>query len=208
MNAFFNGFLISGGLIVAIGAQNAFVLKQGLLRQHIGIVVILCWLCDIILIGAGVFGLALLLSGNPGAGNWLSLAGGLFLLAYGLLSAKRALRGGNKLTTAFVSASEVPVLRTAATALALTLLNPHAYIDTVVLIGGSAANLSQTDKTAFFIGAVLASGIWFVSIGYGSLLLQPLFRRERVWQILDGLIAMMMFYLAYGLLHPIWENWL
>ncbi|MFV2029597.1 LysE/ArgO family amino acid transporter [Neisseria sp. S1] len=208
MNAFFNGFLISGGLIVAIGAQNAFVLKQGLLRQHIGVVVILCWLCDVILIGAGVFGLALLLSGNPVAGNWLSLAGGLFLLAYGLLSVKRALRGGNKLTAAFASANEVSALRTAATALALTLLNPHAYVDTVVLIGGSAANLSHSDKTAFFIGAVLASGIWFISIGYGSRLLQPLFKRERVWRILDSLIAVMMFYLAYGLLHPLWANWL
>ncbi|MDO5640285.1 MAG: LysE family transporter [Neisseria sp.] len=201
MNAFFNGLMISGGLIVAIGAQNAFVLKQGLLKQNVGVVVLLCWLCDVVLMGAGVFGIAALLSGSRQAGALLSLAGGGFLLVYGLFSAKRALKGGNHLSVgADDTAAKTPALKAALTTLALTLLNPHVYVDTVMLIGGSAAGLAYADKIGFFIGAIVASGIWFGSIGYGTRLLLPLFRRERVWQILDGLIAAMMFYLAYGLL--------
>ena len=201
MNAFFNGLMISGGLIIAIGAQNAFVLKQGLLKQHVGVVVFLCWLCDVVLMGAGVFGVAALLSGSERAGALLSLAGGGFLLTYGLLSAKRAFKGGNHLSIgAENSAIKTSAAKTAVTALALTLLNPHVYVDTVMLIGGSAAGLDNAGKIGVFIGAVTASAIWFSGIGYGTRLLLPLFRRERVWQILDGLIALMMFYLAYGLL--------
>lgn len=200
MNAFFNGLMISGGLIVAIGAQNAFVLKQGLLKQNVGIVVLLCWLCDVALMGAGVFGIAALLSGSARAGGLLSLAGGGFLLVYGALSLKRAIQGGGHLTVDAGNAVKTSALKTAAATLALTLLNPHVYVDAVMLIGGSAAGLAHADKIGFFIGAIVASGIWFSGIGYGTRLLLPLFRRERVWQILDGLIAAMMFYLAYGLL--------
>lgn len=200
MNAFFNGLMISGGLIVAIGAQNAFVLKQGLLKQHVGIVVLICWLCDVTLMGAGVFGIAALLSGSPTATTILSLAGGLFLLAYGSLSLKRALEGGGHLNVYAGKAEQISAVKVAAATLALALLNPHVYVDTVMLIGGSAAGLSHADKIAFFVGAIVASALWFAAIGYGTRILLPLFRRERVWQILDGLIAAMMFYLAYGLL--------
>lgn len=200
MQAFFTGLMITAGLIVAIGAQNAFVLKQGLLKQHVGLVVLLCWLCDVVLIAAGVFGTAALLSGSPTASALLALAGGLFLLVYGAMNAKRAWQGGGHLALDTDKPAPASAFKTAATTLALTLLNPHVYIDTVVLIGGAASPFNQAGKILFLLGAVTASALWFVSIGFGARLLLPLFRRERVWQILDGLIAAMMFYLAWGLL--------
>ncbi len=199
MTHFINGFLISAGLIMAIGAQNALVLKQGLLRQHVWLVVLLCWLCDVVLMTLGVFGLSALLSGSPKLSGALALAGGLFLLAYCAMSAKRAWQGGNYLTVDTENRLPPSAFKIAATTLALTLLNPHVYIDTVVLIGGSSANLDQTAKQFFLFGAISASGLWFSGLGFGSRLLLPLFRREQVWQLLDGLIALVMFYLAFGL---------
>ncbi len=204
MNALFNGLMISGGIIVTIGAQNTFVLKQGLLKQNIGTVVLVCWLCDLILMSAGVLGVATLLSSNPTATAALSAAGGLFLLAYGFSNLKRAWKGGGHMSVNTNEHTPKPTTAKAvATALALTLLNPHVYIDTLMLIGGSAVSLSSADKIWFLTGAVAASAIWFVAIGYGTRLLLPLFRRERVWQILDSLIALMMFYLAYSLLKQV-----
>ncbi len=200
MSHFINGFLISAGLIMAIGAQNALVLKQGLLRQHVWPVVLLCWLCDGVLMTLGVFGLSALLSGSPKLSGILALAGGLFLLAYGTMSAKRAWQGGNYLTVNTENHLPPSVLKIAATTLALTLLNPHVYIDTIVLIGGSTAHLDQTAKPFFLAGAISASGLWFGGLGFGSRLMLPLFRREQVWQLLDGVIALVMFYLAFGLL--------
>lgn len=200
MHAFLTGLMITGSLIIAIGAQNAFVLKQGLLRQHVLLVVALCWLCDVILIALGVFGTAALLSDSPAASALLALAGGLFLLAYGALNTKRALRGGGHLSVNTDKPSDTSALKAATTTLALTLLNPHVYIDTVVLIGGAASPLNHTGKLLFLLGSVSASALWFASLGFGARLLLPLFRRERVWQLLDGLIAVMMFYLAWGLL--------
>ncbi|MFC3874168.1 LysE/ArgO family amino acid transporter [Neisseria musculi] len=199
MQPFFTGLMITGGLIAAIGAQNAFVLKQGLLKQHIGLVVLLCWLCDVVLIALGIFGTAALLAGNPAASALLALAGSLFLLAYGAINAKRAWQGGGHLAVN-TDAAAASSLKTATTTLALTLLNPHVYIDTVVLIGGAASSFNQTGKMLFLLGSLTASACWFVSIGFGARLLLPLFRRERVWQVLEGLIALMMFYLAWNLL--------
>lgn len=207
MNHLINGFLISAGLIMAIGAQNAFVLKQGLLRRHIALVVLICWLCDVALMSAGVFGVSALLSQYPNVSAALSLAGGLFLLFYGAGSAKRAYRGGNYLTVDTDTPSDTSALKTAAVTLALTLLNPHVYIDTIMLIGGSAAHLAHSGKLLFLLGALAASGIWFAGIGFGSRLLLPLFRREQVWQVLDALIAMVMFYLVFGLLQQAWTAW-
>lgn len=200
MNAFFNGLMITGGLIIAIGAQNAFVLKQGLLKRHVGIVVFLCWLCDVVLMSCGVFGISALLSGHSAGAAWLALAGGVFLLCYGMMNAKRAWQGGGHLSVSAEPDGNGSAFKVAAATLALTLLNPHVYIDTVMLIGGSAASLNHHDKVWFLIGALTVSAVWFVSLGYGARLLIPLFRRERVWQILESLIALMMFYLAYGLL--------
>ncbi|WP_249025280.1 LysE/ArgO family amino acid transporter [Neisseria canis] len=199
MSAFFSGFMITASLIAAIGAQNAFVLKQGLLKQHVGVVVWICWLCDFALISTGVFGVSALLADSPKATALMALAGGLFLLAYAWRSAKSAWQGNGILTPDTAPTAPSP-FKTAAATLALTLLNPHVYIDTVMLIGGAAAPLPPTGKWHFLAGALSASGIWFTAIGYGARLLLPLFRREHTWQILDSLIALMMLYLAFGLL--------
>lgn len=199
MQAFLSGLMITGGLIMAIGAQNTFVLKQGLLKQHIGLVVSICWLCDVLLIGAGVYGVGALLANSPHAAAALALAGGLFLLVYGLNSARSAWQGNKQLNAPDSDESQHTAFKVILTTLALTLLNPHAYVDAVMLIGGSAASLSDDGKQLFLAGSLLASALWFLTIGYGSRLLLPLFRRARTWQILDSLIAMMMLYLAYGL---------
>ena len=196
--------MISGSIIIAIGAQNAFVLKQGLLKQNVGIVVFLCWFCDCILMSFGVLGVGALIAESHIATMILALTGGLFLLGYGVNSAKRAWRGGGHISVNASNTNQpASALKAATTTLMLTLLNPHVYVDTLMLIGGSAVTLSTSDKLLFLIGALLASAIWFIGIGYGARFLLPLFRRERVWQWLDGFIAMMMLYLAYGLFKQI-----
>lgn len=205
MAHFINGFLISLGLIMAIGAQSALVLKQGLLRQHVGIVVALCWLCDVVLMGLGVFGMSALLADSPKLSGVLSLAGGLFLTVYGILSAKRAWIGGHYLTVDTKNTAP-SAFKVAGITLVVTLLNPHVYIDTMVLIGGSAAHLDSAGKFAFLAGALFASGFWFGGLGCGSRFLLPIFRREQVWQVLDGAIALIMFYLAFGLLQQAFET--
>ena len=204
MYPFFSGFSLMMALIVAIGAQNAFVLRQGLLRQHIGLVVFLCWLCDCLLSSAGVFGLSRLFADHPSASRFLALAGGLFLLAYAAKSARRAWLGGGHLEASQPDAPGMSAGKAAATTLALTLLNPHVYIDTVMLIGGASANFDLTGKWQYLTGVVLASGLWFSLLGYGARLLLPLFKREQVWQLLDSLIALMMLYLAIMLLCQAW----
>ncbi len=204
MYPFFSGFSLMMALIVAIGAQNAFVLRQGLLRQHVGLVVFLCWLCDCLLSSAGVFGLSRLFADHPSASRFLALAGGLFLLAYAAKSARRAWLGGGHLEASQPDASGMGAGKAAATTLALTLLNPHVYIDTVMLIGGASANFDPTGKWQYLTGVVLASGLWFSLLGYGARLLLPLFKREQVWQLLDSLIALMMLYLAVMLLCQAW----
>ncbi len=198
MHAFLSGFSLMMGLIVAIGAQNAFVLRQGLLKQHIGIVVLICWLCDCILSSVGVFGLASLTTGSPTAVRLLSGAGALFLLWYALQSARRAWQGGGHLE---IASGNTPgnAGKTALTTLALTLLNPHVYIDTTLLVGGAASTFPAHEKWPFLFGVCTLSGLWFFSLGYGTRLLLPLFKQEKVWRILDSGIAVMMLYLSIQL---------
>ena len=140
-----------------------------------------------------------LLANSPHTAATLALAGGVFLLVYGLNSARSAWQGNKQLNALNSDESQHTAFKVILTTLALTLLNPHAYVDAVMLIGGSAASLSADGKQLFLAGSLLASALWFLTIGYGSRLLLPLFRRARTWQILDSLIAMMMLYLAYGL---------
>ncbi len=203
MHAFLSGFSLMLGLIVAIGAQNAFVLRQGLLKQHIGIVILICWLCDCILSSVGVFGLASLTAGSPTAVRWLSGAGGLFLLWYALQSARRTWQGGGHLEIAAGNASG-SAGKIALTTLALTLLNPHVYIDTMLLVGGAAAAFPAQEKWSFLFGACTLSGLWFFSLGYGTRLLLPLFKQEKVWRILDSGITVMMSYLSIQLFRQAW----
>ncbi len=198
------GFLVSGSLIVAIGAQNAFVLKQGLLKQHVFAVALVCWLCDFVLISLGVLGLGALLAKHTFWAALLAICGSLFLLWYGSLAARRAWLGQGQIELNHKPVA--PALRTTLlTTLAFTLLNPHVYLDTVVIIGGIAAPLSAAAKTHFLIGALLASAMWFFGLAYGARLLLPWFQQARTWRILDGLIAVVMFVLAAGLLTDAWR---
>ena len=192
------GLALSFGLIVAIGAQNAFVLRQGLRREHVGSVVLFCALADAVLIAAGVLGMAQALGQSPVLARALALAGAVFLAGYGGLALRRA-RQPQRLTAAEGSA----VLRRGAAvaqAAAFTLLNPHVYLDTVLLVGSIGAQQPAALRGWFIAGASSASLSWFVLLGFGARWLAPWFARPRAWQVLDGLIGLTMFVLSALLL--------
>ena len=192
--AFVQGLALSLGLIVAIGAQNAFVLRQGLRREHVVSVVLFCALADAILITAGVMGMAQALGRHPGFAKALALAGAVFLAVYGWQALQRA-RAPQHLTA---SGSGTGMRRGAALAqaAAFTLLNPHVYLDTVLLLGSIGAQQPAPLRPWFLAGACSASMLWFTLLGFGARWLAPLFARPRAWQVLDGLSAATMFVLA------------
>lgn len=192
--AFVQGLVLSLGLIVAIGAQNAFVLRQGLRREHVGSVVLFCGLADAVLIAAGVFGMAQALGEHPGFARALALAGAVFLAAYGWQALRRA-RQSNQLR-AQTSGNGMPLAGTLAQAAAFTLLNPHVYLDTVLLVGSIGAQQPVVLRPWFVAGASFASLLWFALLGFGARWLAPWFARPKAWQILDGLIGVTMWVLA------------
>jgi L-lysine exporter family protein LysE/ArgO len=191
------GAALGLGLIVAIGAQNAFVLRQGLRREHVGPIVLLCAVADALLICAGIAGLAQLLAAWPQLARALALGGAAFLAAYGVLALRRAWRPG----ALHASAGAGPGTRRAAIgqALAFTLLNPHVYLDTVVLVGSAGAQHGP-QRWWFAAGAAAASATWFSALGYGARRLAPLFARPAAWRVLDAGIGLTMLVLAAGLL--------
>lgn len=191
---FLQGLVLGLGLIVAIGAQNAFVLRQGLRREHVGSVVLFCALADLVLIGAGVLGMARALGQSAQLARALALAGALFLALYGWRALARARRPGRlEAAQAATHGSRAAVLAQAA---AFTLLNPHVYLDTVLLAGSIGAQQPAFLRGWFVFGASTASLAWFGLLGYGSRHLAPLFARPRAWQVLDGLIGLTMFVLS------------
>lgn len=193
-----NGLALSAALIVAIGAQNAYVLRQGLRREHVGPIVLFCATADAVLIAAGVAGLGTLLERVPGLATALALGGAAFLGWYGVGALRRALRPG-----ALVAApgGEGTTLAGAlARTAGFTLLNPHVYLDTVLLIGSVGATLPDGAQGAFVAGAALASASWFVALGYGARLLAPVFARPAAWRALDAAVGGTMLVLAGGLL--------
>lgn len=195
-----NDSLISGlatglSLIVAIGAQNAFVLRQGLRRAHVGAVVTVCTLSDYALIVAGIAGLGTVIKYAPWAllaVRWLGVA---FLIWYGLASAWRA-RRPSALRTGATGPGTASRGGTVGRTLALTWLNPHVYLDTVLLLGSIANTHGASGRWWFAIGAGVASTIWFAGLGFGAVLLAPLLARPRAWQVLDLLIAATMLVIA------------
>ena len=195
---FVQGLALSLGLIVAIGAQNAFVLRQGLRREHVGPIVLFCALADAVLIAAGVLGMAQALGERPGLARILALAGAAFLAAYGVQALRRA-RHALRLQAA---AGTAPLGRGAALAqaAAFTLLNPHVYLDTVLLVGSIGAQQPAALRGWFVAGASAGSLAWFGLLGYGARWLAPWFARPRAWQMLDGLIGLTMLALAALLL--------
>ncbi|SFJ04421.1 LysE/ArgO family amino acid transporter [Aerobium aerolatum] len=198
--AFISGFFLGLSLIVAIGAQNAFILRQGLLRQHVFILCLICALSDALLIAAGVAGLGTLISGSPSLILVVTIGGALFLFAYALIAFRRAWK-----PQAMVAAERGRSdLRAAiAACLAFTFLNPHVYLDTVVLLGSLSGQYDGAARVAYGVGACLASFVWFFSLGYGARLLQPVFERPAAWRVLDILIGLVMCAIGVSLLRSL-----
>ena len=191
-----SGLALGLALIVAIGAQNAFVLRQGLRLEHVTAVVAVCAVSDIALIVAGVLGAGAALSRLPWLLPVVCFAGAAFLLGYGVLAGRRALRPGALLADAGGARTGLAVA--VGTCLALTWLNPHVYLDTVVLLGSMASTYGE-HRWQFAAGAGLGSLLWFTGLGFGARLLRPVFALARAWRILDGGIAVVMVVLAVSL---------
>lgn len=189
------GFATSAVLIIAIGAQNAFVLRQGLRREHVLPVVLVCALSDLLLISAGVAGLGALVTSRPAAVTAIRWVGAAFLLGYAVLAARRALRPAGLTATGRAPAT---LRATLLTILALTYLNPHVYLDTVLLLGSVAQQ--HPHRWFFGAGAALASAAWFAALGGGAHRLGPVLARPAAWRVLDGLIAAVLAGIAFTLL--------
>ena len=189
------GFATTMALIAAIGAQNAFVLRQGIRGEHVMPVVALCTVSDLVLIFVGIAGFGALIAAHPDVVTVAKVGGVVFLIGYGLLAARRAMKPGTLTPSDATPARLGGVL---ATCLALTFLNPHVYLDTVILLG-ALANEHQDGRWLFGVGAVAASAVWFTGLGFGAKKLSRFFATPRTWRILDGLIAIMMIALGIGL---------
>ncbi|MBD0415822.1 LysE/ArgO family amino acid transporter [Oryzicola mucosus] len=195
-----SGFLLGGSLIIAIGAQNAFILRQGLMRQHVFVLCLICALSDALLIAVGVAGLGTLISSSPQLITLVTLGGAAFLFAYAFIAFRRAMKP-EALQAA--KKGEMRLAPAVAACLAFTFLNPHVYLDTVVLLGSLSAAYEGAGRIAYGAGACLASFVWFFALGYGARLLQPLFARPSAWRVLDLLIGLVMATIAISLLRSL-----
>ncbi len=196
---FLQGFGVSAGLIIAIGAQNAFLLSQSVRKNHPLMIACICALSDVLLIGLGLAGVGTLVASNPALARWAAWGGSLFLLVYGFGALRSALRGG-----VLEAGTEAPPRRAAliSATLAVTFLNPHAYLDTLVLIGSIGGQFPAEQRWVFGLGAVSASWLWFLTVGLGGPLLAPLFRKPVSWRLLDGTICLVMWGIAASLMRP------
>lgn len=197
MGAAAEGFLLSLGLILAIGAQNAFVLRQGLKREYVLTITTICATADALLIGAGVLGLGSLIREVPALINAVTIGGAVFLFVYGLLALRRALS-----PSALKAAEDRGLSYRGAilTVLAFTFLNPHVYLDTVVMLGSLSARYALGDRLAFWAGGALASAVFFYSLGFGARWLSPLFARPAAWRVFDVVVGLIMWGIAASLL--------
>jgi L-lysine exporter family protein LysE/ArgO len=192
--SFTTGFAVSATLIVAIGAQNAFVLRQGIRREHVAPTVLFCVVADLILIGAGVAGLAKLLGEAPALTTMLTVAGAAFLLWYGISAIRRAMKP--QFLQASAGNERLSLRRVLTQAAGFTFLNPHVYLDTVLLMGTVGARQALDGRIAFVGGAACASAVWFTGLGFGARLLAPIFARPTAWRKLDTLVGLTMITLA------------
>lgn len=190
------GFLLGFSLIMAIGAQNAFVLRQGLRGEHVLALVLTCAISDTILIAAGVAGFGVVVKAYPQAVDIARWGGAAFLVCYGAMSFRAALRGGEALEDKGRGATSLGAA--VATCLVLTWANPHVYLDTVVLLGGLSSQYAS--PWVFGLGAILSSFVFFFSLGFGARLLRPLFTSARAWQVLDVVVGLTMWAIAAKLL--------
>jgi len=189
LSAFQSGFFLGAGLIIAIGAQNAFILRQGLLRDHVFVLCFICALSDALLILIGVAGLGAIIEQSQLLLGTIRYAGAAFLFWYATLALRRAF---NPQAMSVEKGGRAGLGKAIATVLALTFLNPHVYLDTVLLVGGLSTRFEGDARLAYTAGAMLASFVWFFSLGYGARLLTPIFAKPRAWQVLDVLIAIVM----------------
>ena len=196
-----SGFFLGLSLIIAIGAQNAFVLRQGLRREHVLAVVAICALSDLLLIALGIGGAGIVFDRLPWLVEVVRWLGGAFLVTYGVLAARRAIRPSRQTLVSDQRTGAAPLLTAVATCLALTWLNPHVYLDTVFLLG-SVANAHGDGRWAFTVGAGLASIAWFFGLAYGARLLGGVLASPRAWRVLDGVIAVVMIALGVSLVLP------
>lgn len=197
------GAALGASLIIAIGAQNAFVLRQGLRREHVFAVVSICAFVDAALIMVGVAGFGSLIARFPQAVEIAAWGGAAFLTAYGALAFRTALRP----KTLYADEDAAPftgrLWPVVAATLAVSLLNPHVYLDTVVLLGSVAAQYPSAERASFAIGAMAASFAWFFSLGFGARLLAPLFERPVAWRVLDAVIGVIMLSIAFSLVRGV-----
>ncbi len=194
---FIKGFFVTISLIVAIGAQNAYILKLGLLKQHVLKAVLICIFFDILLISLGVYGLGFFIQGKQLLINGIAIFGILFLCFYAFSCFKSAFTNSSLKIDDKVKTN--PLKEVLGLLLVFTLLNPHTYLDTVLLIGGIGANIEDSLKPYFILGAVLASSSWFFTLGFGARALIPLFKKPITWKILDIFIGILMLFIAYSL---------
>jgi L-lysine exporter family protein LysE/ArgO len=197
MNAALSGFSLALSLILAIGAQNAFVLKQGLKREHVFLVCLTCAGSDAILILLGVMGMSIVIAQAPWLTTVMRYGGAAFLLLYGARSFIMAWKSSEVLKQS--EGTKTALLPTLLTCAALTWLNPHVYLDTVLLIG-SVSTQFPDGKAAFAAGGMLASFVFFFSLGYGAVLLRPIFARPMSWRVLEVVVGITMWAIAYKLL--------
>lgn len=200
--AYSHGAALCASLIVTIGAQNAFVLRQGIMRSHVGKIVALCTVSDFILIGAGVGGASALAMRYPRLVEVVLYGGLAYLAWFGLSTLRRAWRPGHAVIEVAGERAPVPAAGTqhgwsvVLMTLAFTWLNPHVYVDVLLLIGTAGAREPEGSRLAFALGAMTISPLWFAALGFGARLLAPLFRKATAWRVLDGAIGSMVLFVA------------
>lgn len=198
---YINGAILCFSLIVAIGAQNLFIIQQGLSKNHVFWVCLVSFLGDCLVFSVGIFGVGVVAGTSSAVTSVLCVAGVLFLCYYGIMCLRSAFNGAN--FAKISNAKPEKLSKTLAKTVAVSLLNPHVWIDAIVLIGGFSASLNGSGKLAFFAGSVSVSLVWFFALGFGAVALSKFFKNARAWQVLDILIAAMMFYIAFVLLNSI-----
>lgn len=198
IDIFLKGYLVTITLIVAIGAQNAYILKLGLLRQHVLKAVLFCTISDFLLIASGVLGLGYFIQGKQVFINSIAIFGIAFLCFYAFTSFKSAFKNESLQIDDEVKIN--PLKQVLTMLFVFTYLNPHTYLDTVLLIGGIGANIETSLKVYFLVGAVCASATWFTLLGFGARALIPLFKKPITWKVLDISIGFIMLIIAYSLL--------
>lgn len=195
--AFLQGFGVGGGLIIAIGAQNAFILSQGIKKNYPLVIAAICILCDATLIGIGVGGVGTAVATHSLLSDIATYGGAIFLFWFGLNSLRSALKGG---TLESSEEPSIPLKQIVISTFAITLLNPHVYLDTIVLLGSISGQFPEDERVIFGVGAITASIIWFLSLALGARILSPIFKKQISWRILDMFVCLTMWGIALSLI--------